>query len=172
MTTEDWPQSRISKQQKPREFPKKSCCTSLEAHARRYPVSPSPLGDIHIMSKHKEAAKSFLKIAGTGKVQEAYDEYVAPSFIHHNQYLRGDRQSLLTAMQEASKTTPNKSIEIKHVYEDGDTVITHSLVTRQDAEAPDIAVVHIFRFEQDRVAELWDVGQPISAESPNENGMF
>ena len=124
------------------------------------------------MSKHKDAAKSFLKMAGLGKVQEAYDQYVAPSFIHHNQYFKGDRQSLLKAMQEASKATPNKSIDIKHVYEDGETVITHSLVTRQDPEAPDIAVVHIFRFEQDLVVELWDLGQPISKDSPNENGLF
>jgi len=124
------------------------------------------------MSKHKEAAKSFLEMAGTGKVQEAYDRYVAPSFIHHNQSFKGDRQSLLTAMQEASKTSPNKSIQVKRVYEDGDTVITHSLVTRQDPNAPEIAVIHIFRFEQDRVAELWDLGQPISTDSPNANGMF
>ena len=124
------------------------------------------------MSKRKEAATSFLRMAGMGKVQEAYDQYVAPSFIHHNQYFKGDRQSLLQAMQEASKSTPNKSIEIKHVYEDGNVVITHSLVTRQDPEAPGIAVVHIFRFEQDRVVELWDLGQLVSKDSPNENGMF
>ena len=124
------------------------------------------------MSNHQDAAKAFLKTAGTGNVQEAYDRYVAPSFIHHNQYFKGDRQSLLTAMQEASKTSPNKSIDIKHVYEDGDTVITHSLVTRQDPHAQEIAVIHIFRFEHDRIAELWDAGQPISKDSPNENGMF
>jgi hypothetical protein len=35
-----------------------------------------------------------------------------PSFIHHNQFFKGDRQSLLTAMQDASKTSPNKSVEI------------------------------------------------------------
>jgi predicted SnoaL-like aldol condensation-catalyzing enzyme len=125
-----------------------------------------------IVSQHKKAAESFLKMAGTGKVHEAYDQYVAPSFIHHNQYFKGDRQSLLTAMQEASKTSPNKAIEIRRIYEDGDTVVTHSLVTRQDPQAPAIAVVHIFRFEHDRIAELWDLGQPISKDSPNENGMF
>src|SRR5262245_23590828 len=124
------------------------------------------------MSQHKDTATSFLKMAGMGKVQEAYDQYVAPSFVHHNQYFRGDRQSLLKAMQEASNSSPNKSIEIKHAYEDGDTVITHSLVTRQDTEAPHLAVVHIFRFGQDRIVELWDLGQPISKDSPNENGMF
>jgi predicted SnoaL-like aldol condensation-catalyzing enzyme len=131
----------------------------------------NPAGHLNSMSKHKEAAKSFLKMAGTGKVQEAYDQYVASSFIHHNQYFKGDRQSLLTAMQEASRTAPNKSIDVKHVYEDGDIVITHSLVSRQDPEAPDIVVVHIFRFAQDRIVELWDVGQPVSKDSPNAHGM-
>ena len=48
------------------------------------------------MSNHKDAAKSFLQMAGTGKVQEAYDRYVSPAFIHHNQHFKGDRQSLLT----------------------------------------------------------------------------
>src|SRR3712207_2296644 len=51
-------------------------------------------GNIRIMSKHTEAATSFLQMAGTGRVQEAYDRYVASSFIHHNQYFKGDRQSL------------------------------------------------------------------------------
>jgi len=124
------------------------------------------------MSTHTDSATSFLRMAGSGKVQEAYDQHVAPSFIHHNQYFKGDRQSLLAAMQDASKTTPNKSIDVKHVYEDGNTVITHSLVTRQDPDAPAIAVVHIFRFEQDRITELWDLGQPIAKDSPNENGVF
>jgi len=124
------------------------------------------------MSTHKEAAQSFLKMAGSGKVQEAYDRYVGSSFIHHNPSFKGDRQSLLNAMQDASKTSPNKSIAIEHVYEDGDTVITHSLVTRQDPKAPDVAVVHIFRFDQDRIVELWDLGQVVSKDSPNENGMF
>ena len=75
-------------------------------------------------------------------------------------------------MQEASKATPNKSVDIKRVVEDGDTVVTHSVVSRQDPQAPDIAVVHIFRFEGDRIAELWDAGQPISKDSLNENGVF
>src|SRR5690349_5193658 len=122
------------------------------------------------MSNQKEAATKFLEMASSGDVQAAYDRFVAASFIHHNQYFKGDRQSLLDAMQEAAKTSPNRSIDIRHIYEDGDTVITHSLVTRQDPEAPEVAVVHIFRFERDRIVELWDLGQLISKESPNKNG--
>ena len=78
----------------------------------------------------------------------------------------------MAAMEEASKTHPNKAIDVRHVYQDGDVVITHSLVTRQDPEAPGIAVVHIFRFRDGRIVELWDVGQEIAKDSPNENGAF
>ena len=41
--------------------------------------------------------------------------------------------------------------------------------------APDdrgAALVHLFRFEGDRIAELWDIGQRVPTESPNANGMF
>lgn len=121
---------------------------------------------------NKESAASFLKMAGSGNVRAAYDKFIAPNLIHHNQFFKGDRQSLMIAMEEASKSHPNKSIDIKHIYEDGDTVITHSLVTREGPNAPSIAVVHIFRFENDRIVELWDLGQEIANDSPNENGLF
>jgi len=120
----------------------------------------------------KEMAVSFLALAGGGNVREAYDKFIAPDFIHHNQYFKGDRASLMAAMEDASQKSPNKSIDVKHVYEDGNTVITHSQVTRQDPEQPPIAVVHIFRFNNGRVVELWDVGQMMTKDSPNQNGMF
>ena len=117
----------------------------------------------------KEMAKEFLMLAGTGRVKEAYDRFIHADFIHHNQYFRGDRQSLLTAMEEAHKSQPNKSVDIKYTYEDGQTVITHSHVAK---DTMDIAVVHIFRFQGDKVIELWDLGMVIDPKSPNEKGLF
>lgn len=118
---------------------------------------------------HKEIATSFLQMAGMGEVKAAFDKYTANNFIHHNQYFKGDRKSLMVAMQEAHDTSPNKSITIKYTYQDGETVITHSLVVKDDME---IAVVHIFRFENKKIAELWDLGQIVDKKSPNENGLF
>ncbi len=120
----------------------------------------------------KEAAVTFLKLAGLGSTREAYEKFVARDFIHHNQYFKGDRGSLMSAMIEAHKKSPNKLIDVKQVFEDGDTVITHSLVVRKDPAEQDIAVVHIFRFEGDKVAELWDVGMLLIKNSPNEHGPF
>jgi predicted SnoaL-like aldol condensation-catalyzing enzyme len=121
---------------------------------------------------HKEIAASFLNMAGSGDVKAAYDKFIAPDFIHHNQYFKGDRQSLLMAMEDAHKTRPNKSVNVKQTFEDGNFVITHSRVRRADPKQSFIAVVHIFRFKGDRVVELWDLGQELISDSPNENGSF
>jgi predicted SnoaL-like aldol condensation-catalyzing enzyme len=121
---------------------------------------------------NKDSAVSFLKLASSGQVQAAYDRHAAPSFIHHNPYFAGDRQSLLNAMKEASERSPNKSFEVKRVIEEGDTVVTHSHVVRATPDDPGIAVVHIFRFAAGQIVELWDVGQLLSKDSPNRNGPF
>jgi predicted SnoaL-like aldol condensation-catalyzing enzyme len=107
-----------------------------------------------------------------GNTQHAYEKFAAPNFIHHNQYFKGDRDSLMSAMEEAHKKSPNELIDVKQVFEDGDTVITHSLVVRRNPSEQDIAVVHIFRFEGDKVVELWDVVMLLIKNSPNENGPF
>jgi len=120
----------------------------------------------------KESAVTFLSMASSGQVEGAYARFIAPEFIHHNPYFRGDRESLKSAMIEAHRTSPNKRFEVKRSFEDGDFVITHSLVVRADPGDPDVAVVHIFKFEGDKVVELWDLGQLLSPDSPNENGPF
>ena len=120
----------------------------------------------------EESAVAFLQLAGSGEVRAAFEKFIAPDFIHHNQYFKGDRESLQAAMEAAHRNSPNRAIEVKRAFVDGDTVITHSRVVRKDPAQPDVAAVHIFRFENGLVAELWDLGQLIEKESPNENGVF
>lgn len=118
---------------------------------------------------HKKIAILFLELAGFGRVDEAFDKFTTVDFIHHNQYFKGDRLSLKQAMAQAHLSSPNKKVDVRHVYLDGDTVITHSHVVKDNME---IAVVHIFRFQGGKIAELWDLGQVIDPKSPNQHGLF
>ncbi|RUS45884.1 nuclear transport factor 2 family protein [Cohnella sp. AR92] len=120
---------------------------------------------------HKEKAVSFLEMVASGEVREAYRKHVGPEFRHHNPYFQGDAHSLMLAMEENAANNPGKILEVKRVIEEGDTVAVHSHV-RQNQEDIGGAVVHIFRFQNDLIVELWDVGQPIPANSPNEYGVF
>jgi len=122
-------------------------------------------------STRKEAAISFLKLAASGKVDEAYANHISPNFRHHNPYFRGDAESLKAGMAEAHTKFPNTTLDVQHVFEADDLVAVHSRV-RHSPDTPEIAVVHIFRFEGDRIVEMWDIGQEAPKDSPNENGMF
>jgi predicted SnoaL-like aldol condensation-catalyzing enzyme len=119
----------------------------------------------------KEIATNFLRLAAYGNVREAYAQHIHPNFRHHNPYYRGDAASLKAGMEENAVAMPNKLFEVQRVLEDGDLVAVHSRIQLK-ADMPEIAVVHIFRFEGDEIIEAWDIGQQAPQESPNENGMF
>lgn len=119
----------------------------------------------------KEKAVSFLKLVAAGKVREAYQSHIGPGFCHHNPFFPGDADSLMLAMEENAAKNPHKILVVKRAIEEGEIVAVHSHV-KQNPEDLGGAVVHIFRFQDDRIVELWDIGQSIPENSPNNNGMF
>jgi predicted SnoaL-like aldol condensation-catalyzing enzyme len=133
--------------------------------------SPYPTEERAMSNSLKDAATDFVRLAASGKVREAYNRHVGPDFRHHNPYFRGDAESLAAGMEENARKMPNKVCEIQRALEDGDLVAVHSHVRMQPQDRG-IAVVHLFRFERGRIAELWDIGQPVPEESQNANGMF
>lgn len=119
----------------------------------------------------KDKAVSFLQLVASGEVREAFRKHIGPDFRHHNPFFRGDADSLMLAMEENAIKNPHKILEVKRVIEEDDTVAVHSLVKQKQDDLGG-AVVHIFRFQNNLIVEMWDVGQPIPEKSPNENGVF
>lgn len=119
----------------------------------------------------KYIAQEFLKLAANGHSHEAFRLYVGKNFKHHNAYFKGDAETLMLAMEESSRKNPYKTFKIHHALRDGDMVAVHSHV-KQNSTDLGAAVVHIFKFESDKIVELWDLGQPIPIDIKNENGMF
>ena len=119
----------------------------------------------------KERAIEFLTLAGSGEVREAYRRHVAPDFKHHNPWFHGDAESLMRGMEENAVANPDKKVEVLRALEDGDYVAVFFRVQHHPGELG-AAVVHIARFQGDRIAELWDIGQEVPAGAVNENGMF
>ncbi len=139
------------------------------------------------MSGKKQAAESFLKLASSGKVRQAYERYVHPAFAHHNAYVngrlatppakaggmsaslrsaggsplvyildnpppegggmredfKGDRETLLRAMEENARKFPGKTYETLRALEDGDLIV-----------------------------EEWEASQEALGNTPNGNGVF
>jgi predicted SnoaL-like aldol condensation-catalyzing enzyme len=115
-------------------------------------------------------AVGFLRQAASGRVREAYDKYISKEFRHHNPAFAGNAEALMGAMEENARQNPDKQLDVLHTLEDGDLVAVHSHVRQRPGDHGAV-VVHLFRFEGERIVELWDIGQPVPAESINRNGM-
>ena len=122
-------------------------------------------------NSNKDVAVTFLQMATRGDVREAYSQFVGSGFKHHNPYFEGSADTLMAAMEENARANPNKTLDVKRTIAEGDLVAVHSHV-RQTPDDLGAAVVHLFRFEEGRIVELWDLGQPVPKESPNQHGMF
>jgi predicted SnoaL-like aldol condensation-catalyzing enzyme len=118
----------------------------------------------------KQIATDFLRLARAGD-RAGIERLVTPGARHHNAYFAAGMPALFDAMIAAAKSAPERTSDVKRVLADGDYVVVHSHVRPKPGDAG-FAVIHIFRFEGDRIAELWDVGQPVPEENPNSDGMF
>lgn len=124
-----------------------------------------------ITDQNREFAINFLKLASIGKVREAYSKYVGDGFKHHNPYFEGSGEALERGMQENADQNPEKTLEVRQALAEGDLVAVFSEVHHRHGDRG-AAVMHIFRFENGRIVELWDVGQEVPENSPNQYGMF
>jgi predicted SnoaL-like aldol condensation-catalyzing enzyme len=120
---------------------------------------------------NRAIAIDFLMQASAGHARDAMRKYAAPRFVHHNPYFGNDGGTLAAAMDENARSNPDKDMKIMRTIVEGPLVAVHSRVQLKPGDAP-LAVVHIFRIEDGRIREFWDVAQPVPADSPNEAGMF
>lgn len=120
---------------------------------------------------NRRIAIDFLEQAAAGRAAEAMRRYAAPGFVHHNPYFAGDAESLATAMDDNHRDNPDKRLEILRSIAEGSFVALHGSVRHKPGDAP-TSLVHIFRIEDGRIHELWDLGQEPVPDSPNRAGLF
>ncbi|HET8858465.1 nuclear transport factor 2 family protein [Marivirga sp.] len=109
---------------------------------------------------NKNIARDFLELIGKGKIEEAFKNYLANDFKHHNPFFKGDSNSLKLAMNEDALNNPQKELNILRVLADGEFVVVHSQV-KQNPSDYGFVFVHILKFKDRKIVELWDLGQEV-----------
>ena len=120
---------------------------------------------------NKQFAVKFLKLVVAGKIDQAYQKYVNLKGKHHNLFFPKGFSALLKAMKENHEKFPRKKLKIKNVLSDGEMVAVHSHLILNPGEAGMI-VVHLFRYKNKKIVEMWDCGQSIPADLLNDDGVF
>lgn len=120
---------------------------------------------------NKRMAKDFLTDVAEGRIEQAFDKYVDMTGRHHNIYTPAGFDELKKGMAENEAQFPNKKFEIQHIAEDGDIVMVHSKIILSP-EFPVMAVLHVLKFRDDKIVEMWDMGDQEPKDMPNADGMF
>jgi predicted SnoaL-like aldol condensation-catalyzing enzyme len=107
------------------------------------------------------------KLLGTGDV-DAFASLLSDDFVHHRPDSTSSTKTEWLAAISAALAGPlaDMRVEIQHVLADGDHVVMHSRRHLPDG-GPSIAVVDILRFEDGRVAEVWEIIEPLSQAAAN-----
>jgi len=99
------------------------------------------------------------------------DEFLAEDYIQHSLHASGGREGLRAFFRDRAGRFPDVRMAIKGAYADGDRTI-FQIHTVRHASDPGMAIVDIFRLEDGRVKEHWEVLQDIPATLPHGNGVY
>jgi predicted SnoaL-like aldol condensation-catalyzing enzyme len=124
------------------------------------------------LEKNKETAVAFLTmILNDHKVAEAFEKYSVPNYIQHNPSAQTGAQAAIDFFTPFFEQFPKAGIEIKRVIAEGNLVAIHNN-SKMTPDSLGYAVVDIFRLENGKVVEHWDVMQEVPEKSANDNTMF
>jgi predicted SnoaL-like aldol condensation-catalyzing enzyme len=102
---------------------------------------------------------------------EAAAKNFGPRYVQHNPRAADGPEGFKAFIGFLKAKFPNYHSEIKRVFADGDFVILHVHNVPEPGQRG-AAIVDIFRLENGKVVEHWDVRQDIPEQSANSNTMF
>ena len=120
---------------------------------------------------NKETVVAFYDAAINDKDFVAASAYLGDKYIQHNPLAADGPEGLEAFLGFARDNLSGFKVEFKRVLADGDFVVVHAHATNGPDDRGS-AVMDIFRLEDGKVVEHWDVIQPIPETAQNDNTMF
>lgn len=121
--------------------------------------------------ENRRIVESFLDIINReGKVREAFERHVSEGYVQHNPTAANGREDAIALIERLS-SAPGFAASVKRVVAEGDLVAVHMHLSFGD-DVPGLAVMDMFRVENGRIVEHWDVIQEIPPQTVSGNSMF
>ena len=134
-------------------------------------VPSAHAADTQQVEANKKTVLEFYEQGLNKKDFEAAAKYFGPKYIQHNPGAPDGIEGFKGFLGFLREKFPNSKSEIKKVFADGDYVILHVHAVREPGTRGR-AIVDIFRLENGKIVEHWDVAQDIPEKMPHNNGMF
>lgn len=123
------------------------------------------------LEANKKVVVDFYEKGLNQKDYEAAAKYLGPRYVQHNPTAPDGPEGFKRLVAFLKEKFPNSHSEIKRVIAEGDYVVLHVHAVREPGQRGR-AIVDIFRLENGKIVEHWDVIQDIPEKAANENTMF
>ena len=134
-------------------------------------VSAAHAADAATEEANKKTVLEFYEAGLNQKDFDAAAKFFGPRYIQHNPMAPDGPEGFKGLVNFLREKFPDSRSEIKRSFAEGDYVILHVHSVREQGSRGR-AIVDIFRLEDGKIVEHWDVVQEIPEKAANANGMF
>jgi len=123
------------------------------------------------IENNKKIVIDFYEKALNQKDFDAAAKYIGPRYTQHNPGAPDGPEGLKRLVGFLKEKFPKSHNEIKRVIAEGDLVVLHVHSVREPGTRGR-AIVDIFKLENGKIVEHWDVIQDVPEKPANDNTMF
>ncbi|RZG81775.1 polyketide cyclase [Acinetobacter venetianus] len=105
------------------------------------------------------------------QVKTYADQYIGDQYIQHNPNVPDGKAPFVNFFTQKFQNNPQAKNTIKRAIAEGNLVVLHVHSTENEQDRGR-AIIDIFRVENGKIVEHWDVIQTIPEKSQNANTMF
>ncbi|MEV4757041.1 ester cyclase [Micromonospora sp. NPDC049559] len=124
-----------------------------------------------VLDRNKRTVLAFYEAGINQKDFVAASALIGASYRQHNPRIADGIEGFRGFVDQIRRDFPELRADVKKIFAEGDHVVAHVHGIRVPGQ-PGTAIVDIFRLDDGKIVEHWDVMQPIPEESLNPNGMF
>ncbi len=125
----------------------------------------------HLTETNRSIVEAFAEMFYSQKnVEKAFSEFVSENYIQHNPNILDSRKAAVE-MLKPKFSNQEAIFDVKRIIVDGNLAVIH-LYARMNSNALGGAVADIYRLENGKIVEHWDVLQAIPEKPLNPHAMF
>ena len=134
-------------------------------------VSPAAADDAAKLAANEKTVLEFYEAGLNRKDFDAAAKFFGSRYVQHNPTAPDGIEGFKAFLNFLREKFPDSRSEIKRSCAEGDYVILHVHSVREKGTRGR-AIVDIFKLEDGKIVEHWDVVQDVPEKAANSNGMF
>jgi len=107
------------------------------------------------------------------QVKDGFERYVGSTYTQHNPQVPDGKDGAIKALSYVlTSVFPRSRVIVKRTVAQRNLVAVHLLWDQKPGETRGVAIIDIFRLDNGKIVEHWDVTEDVPEKAANDNSMF